>query len=97
MIVPFPAGGVADATSRIVAERMRVLRGQLIITEIVTGTNGSIGAGRASRAGSDGYTLVVGLWNTHVANGALYPLPYDVMRDFEPVALFASISSLLGR
>jgi len=90
VIVPFPAGGGADAIGRIVTERMRASLGQPIIMENVTGANGSIGVGRAARAAADGYTLVVGLWNTHVANGVIYPLPYDVTRDFEPVALLAS-------
>jgi tripartite-type tricarboxylate transporter receptor subunit TctC len=90
MIVPFPPGGGADAISRVVAERMRASLGQPIVMENVTGANGSIGVARAASAASDGYTVVVGLWNTHVANGALYPLRYDVMRDFEPVALLAS-------
>jgi tripartite-type tricarboxylate transporter receptor subunit TctC len=90
MIVPFPPGGGADAIARIVVESMRVTLGQPVIIENVGGANGSIGVGRAARSASDGYTLVMGLWNTHVANGALYPLSYDVMKDFEPISLFAS-------
>jgi tripartite-type tricarboxylate transporter receptor subunit TctC len=90
MIVPFPPGGGADAIARIVAERMRVTLGQPIIIENVGGANGSIDVGRTVRSASDGYTLVLGLWNTHVANGALYALSYDVMKDFEPISLLAS-------
>jgi tripartite-type tricarboxylate transporter receptor subunit TctC len=95
MIVPFPPGGGADAIGRIVAERMRVTLGQPVIIENVGGANGSIGVGRAARSAGDGYTLVVGLWNTHVANGALYALSYDVMKDFEPISLFASNPHLI--
>jgi len=63
---------------------------QPVIIENISGTNGSIGVGRVARAAPDGYTLVVGVWNTHVANGALYPLPYDVLTDFEPVSLLVN-------
>jgi tripartite-type tricarboxylate transporter receptor subunit TctC len=89
MVVPFAAGGGSDATGRILAERMRVSLGQPVIVEIITGANGSIGTGRVRRAPPDGYTIVSGNWNTHVANGALYALPYDVQKDFEPIVLFA--------
>src|SRR5262245_32455749 len=75
---------------RIVGERMRASLGQPIVIENVAGANGSIGVGRAARAANDGYTLVMGLWNTHVANGALFGLSYDVVKDFEPIALIAS-------
>ena len=69
MIVPFAAGGGSDAIGRIVAERMRASLGQPFVIEIAAGANGSIGTGRAARAAGDGYTLVFGNWNTHVANG----------------------------
>jgi tripartite-type tricarboxylate transporter receptor subunit TctC len=90
MIVPFLTGGGADAIGRAVAERMRASLGQPIVIENVGGANGSIGVGRAARAAPDGYTVVMGLWNTHVANGALYALSYDVLKDFEPISLLAS-------
>ena len=69
MIVPFAAGGGSDAIGRVVAERMRASLGQPFVIEIAAGANGSIGTGRAARAAGDGYTLVFGNWNTHVANG----------------------------
>jgi len=72
---------------RILAERMRASLGQPVIIDNVVGAAGSIGVGRVARAAPDGYTLVVANWSTHVANGALYTLPYDVVKDFEPVAL----------
>ena len=87
IITPFPAGGSTDVIGRIVAERMRVSLGQPIIIESVSGANGSIGVGRVGRAAPDGYTLVIGQWNTLVANGALYALRYDLQNDFEPIAL----------
>jgi tripartite-type tricarboxylate transporter receptor subunit TctC len=77
------------------ADRMRVSLGQPIIVENVVGANGSIGTGRVARAAPDGYTLGLGVWNTHVANAAIYALRYDVQNDFEPVALLASFSPLI--
>jgi tripartite-type tricarboxylate transporter receptor subunit TctC len=90
LVVPFPAGGSTDAVGRIVAERMRASLGQPIIIENVGGAGGSIGVGRVARAAPDGYTLDIGQWDTHVANGATYPLSYDVLKDFEPVAPISS-------
>jgi tripartite-type tricarboxylate transporter receptor subunit TctC len=95
IVVPYPAGGPADAVARVLAERMRVFLGQPIIIENVSGANGSIAVGRVAHAAPDGYTLSLGLWNTHVSNGALYALQYDVLNDFEPVALLASFSSMI--
>jgi tripartite-type tricarboxylate transporter receptor subunit TctC len=90
LVVPFPAGGSTDAVGRIVAERMRALLGQPVIIENVGGAGGSIGVGRVARATPDGYTLDIGQWDTHVANGATFSLAYDVVKDFEPVALLSS-------
>jgi tripartite-type tricarboxylate transporter receptor subunit TctC len=90
ILVPYPAGGGADAVGRIMAERMRVSLGQPVVIENVAGASGSIGVGRVARAAPDGYTLMVGNWSTHVVNGAVYALPYDVLNDFEPVALLVS-------
>jgi tripartite-type tricarboxylate transporter receptor subunit TctC len=90
MIVPFAAGGPTDTIARTLAERMRVSLGQPVILENVTGAAGSIAAGRVARAAGDGYTLVIGVWGTHVLNGAIYPLSYDLLKDFEPISLVAS-------
>lgn len=95
MIVPLPAGSAFDVTARILAERMRTPLGQPVIVENVTGASGSIGAGRVARAAPDGYTLCFGGVGTHVLNGAILHLPYDVLRDFEPVALVASAELLI--
>src|SRR5262247_466926 len=95
MVVPYPPGGLTDVIGRILAEGMRTSLGQSVIIENVGGANGSIGTGRVARAAPDGYTLVVGIWNTHVANGATYALQYDVVKDFEPVLLLADAPLLL--
>jgi tripartite-type tricarboxylate transporter receptor subunit TctC len=87
MVVPVPAGGQMDSIARIVAERMRTALGQPIVVENVTGASGTIGVGRVARAAPDGYTLVYGAWATQVVNGAVYALQYDLVNDFEPIAL----------
>ena len=90
MVVPFAAGGPVDMVARILSERMRISLGQTIVVENTTGAAGSIGVGRVARAAADGYTLSIGHWSTHVVNGAVYPLQYDLLRDFDPVALLPS-------
>ena len=90
MVVPFAAGGPVDTVARILSEPMRASLGQSIIVDNVTGAAGSIGVGRVARAAPDGYTLSIGHWSTHVVNGAIYPLPYDLLRDLEPIVLLPS-------
>jgi tripartite-type tricarboxylate transporter receptor subunit TctC len=95
MIVPFSAGGPTDTIARIMAERVRGPLGQTVVIENVTGAAGSIGVGRVARSAPDGYTLSIGHWSTHVVNGAIYSLPYDVFNDFEPISLIASNPQLV--
>jgi len=87
MIVPFGAGGPTDALARIVAQRMAVPLGQTVLVENVTGASGTIGIARVARAAPDGYTIVLGNWPSFVVASATYAsLPYEVTRDFEPIA-----------
>jgi tripartite-type tricarboxylate transporter receptor subunit TctC len=95
MIVPFAAGGPTDTLARILAQRMTVKLGQSIVIENVSGASGSIGVGRVARSSPDGYTLSIGNVTTHVFNGAIYRLPYDLLRDFEPIAMVASNPQLV--
>jgi tripartite-type tricarboxylate transporter receptor subunit TctC len=90
IIVPFAAGGPSDALVRIMGEHMKGTLGQSFVVENVTGAAGSIGVGRAVRSAADGYTISFGHLGTHVANGAIYPLPYDLLTDLEPVVLLPS-------
>jgi len=89
IVVPFPAGGPTDTLARILAEHVRISLGQSVIIENVSGAGGSIGVGRVARAAPDGYTVSIGHSQTHGLNGAIYQLPYDVVKDFEPVSLLA--------
>lgn len=95
MVVPYPAGGPTDTIARIVSERMRAALGQPIVIENVTGAGGNIAVGRVARAPGDGYTLSIGHWGSHVVNGAIYTLPYDLLTDLEPVALLSEGPQLI--
>jgi tripartite-type tricarboxylate transporter receptor subunit TctC len=90
LVVPFSAGGPTDAMARILAEHMRTTLGQNLVIENVTGAGGSLGVGRVVRAPPDGYTISIGHLGTHVANGAIYKLGYDLVTDLEPVVLLPS-------
>ena len=90
VIVPFAAGGVTDIVARIVTERMRSSLGQSVIVENVSGAGGTIGVTRLFRAAPDGYTLAVGQWTSHVGAGAMYPVPFDYLNDFEPVSMLST-------
>src|SRR2546423_12165456 len=89
IVVPFPAGGPTDTLGRILAERMTVVLGQSVIIENPTGAAGTIGTGRVARSAPDGYTTILGHWQTHVINGATYTLSFDLVNDFEPISLVA--------
>jgi tripartite-type tricarboxylate transporter receptor subunit TctC len=90
IVVPFAAGGPTDAMARILAERMQNRLGQSILIENVTGAGGSLGVGRVVHATPDGYTVSIGHLGTHVANGAIYRLGYDLLTDLAPVVLLPS-------
>jgi tripartite-type tricarboxylate transporter receptor subunit TctC len=90
MIVPFPAGGATDTLARFLAEPLRAILGQPIIIENIAGAAGSIGVGRAVRSPADGYTLSIGTSTTHMLTGGLYTLPFDLLKDLEPVILIGS-------
>src|SRR5438552_3960996 len=90
MVVPYGAGGSGDTIGRIVAEGMRGSLGQPVIVENVVGASGTIGVGRVARASPDGYTFVLGNWATHVLNGPMFALQYDLIKEFEPISLVSS-------
>jgi tripartite-type tricarboxylate transporter receptor subunit TctC len=96
VIVPFAPGGATDVLPRMLGERLRAVLGQSVVIENVSGAGGTIGLGRVARAAPDGYTLASGNWSTFVSNGAIYTLPYDLVKDFEPVVLLPSNSHLIA-
>jgi tripartite-type tricarboxylate transporter receptor subunit TctC len=90
MIVPLAPGGSTDVLGRIVAQAMSVRLGQTVVVENVSGAAGTIGVTRAERSAPDGYTIQWGMWGTNVADGAIYPLDFDLLTDLDPVALVAT-------
>ncbi len=90
LVVPFAAGGPTDVLARIIVEPMRAALGQPVIIENVGGAAGSIAVGKVVREKPDGHTAIIGNWGTHVVNGAVQTLQYDLLKDFEPVALIAT-------
>jgi tripartite-type tricarboxylate transporter receptor subunit TctC len=90
IIVPFAAGGPSDVLSRTIGERMHATLNQTVVIENVTGAAGTIGVTRAARSPADGYTISMGHLGTHVVNGAIYPLTFDLVDDLDPVAMLGS-------
>ena len=95
MVVPFAAGGPVDVVARILAVPMGKSLGQTVVVDNTVGAGGSIGVGRVARAAPDGYTVSIGHWSTHVVNGAVYALNYDLLKDLEPVAMIGGNSMLI--
>ena len=89
LVIPAPAGGPGDALARLLGETMRASLGQPIIIENIGGANGTIGTSRVARAAPDGYTLILGNWNSQMAASAFYHVPYDILEDFAPISLVA--------
>jgi len=96
IIVPFPAGGVADALPRIVGEKLTAKWGQPVVIENKVGAAGNIGMGEGARAAPDGYTLVLAPTGNLTVNPTLFPnLPFDTRRDFTPITLLAESPNVL--
>lgn len=95
-VVPFTAGGSTDVVGRTVTEKLQAALGQSIVVENKPGQAGGIGASYVAKAAPDGYTLFGGTISTHAINASLYKnLPYDPVKDFEPVALVATLPNVL--
>ncbi len=97
IVVPFPAGGPADVTARIVAQRMNEDWGQPVIIDNRPGGNTVIGAQSVAKAPPDGYTLLMAIDSTLVMNQFLYKsLPYDPINDFAPITTTTKTISVLA-
>jgi tripartite-type tricarboxylate transporter receptor subunit TctC len=97
VVVPFPAGGPLDVLTRVMGDRMHRSLGQpLVIENVGGGAGGTIGVGRVARAAADGYTLGIGFLGTHALNSAIFRLQYDLLTDFEPVAMLPSAQLLIA-
>jgi tripartite-type tricarboxylate transporter receptor subunit TctC len=95
MVVPFPAGSPLDTIARVMSEQLQMRLGQPLVVENVAGAAGSVGVGRVARATGDGYTIGVGNFSSHVVTPAIQSLPYDVVKDFEPVVQLANNAQII--
>ena len=94
MVVTFPSGGAPDILARLFADKAQL--GQPVVVDNKPGAGGNIGADHVAKSPADGYTFVMGTVGTHSINGALYSkMPYDMVKDFAPVAHVASAPNLL--
>ena len=95
-IVPYPAGGSLDQVSRALADKMKDGLGQPVLVENRPGAGGNVGADVIAKSAPDGYNIVMGAVATHAINPALYAkMPYDSVKDFQPVTLVASTPNVL--
>jgi tripartite-type tricarboxylate transporter receptor subunit TctC len=96
LIVPFSAGGTTDLFGRLLSQHLQQKTGQPFIVENRAGAGGNLGTQLVARAAPDGYTFLVGTVSTHAINPFLYSkLPYDTVKDFQPVSLIARLPNIL--
>ena len=95
MIVPFPAGGGTDAFARPFSAQFSKQSGKTLVIDNRGGAGGNLGAGIASKAAPDGYTLFMGAVHHSIAPSMYPKLDYDLERDFVPLALVASVPHVL--
>jgi len=96
IVVPFPAGGIADLYARLIGARLSDRWAQPVLVENRTGAGGNIGADAVAKSAPDGYSLVMGSFGTHAVNVSLFAtMPYDPVRDFAPIALVLEAEGLL--
>jgi tripartite-type tricarboxylate transporter receptor subunit TctC len=96
LVAPFTAGGALDLIARAMAEKLQAQLGQSVIVDNKAGAAGMIGSAYVARSAPDGYTLVLGATTTHGINPVLYKkMQYDVVKDFEPVSLVATIPHMI--
>lgn len=96
IVVPFAPGGSTDVMARIVAEGLTTRLHQQVIVDNKAGAGGNIGADSVAKSPPDGHALVMGSIGTHATNSLIYPqMPYDSVKDFEPVTQVAAVSLVL--
>jgi len=96
LVVPFTAGGAVDVSGRLIAEPLSRALGQPIVIDNRGGAGGAIGSAFVAKAAPDGHTLIVTSQSTHVVNPAMNPkLPYDAVKDFEPITIIGRLANVL--
>jgi len=96
LVVPFNAGGAADGTGRLMAEKLSKELNVPVIVQNKPGVSGIVGASFVKDAPADGYTVLLGNTTINVVNPLIYKsLPYDAAKDFMPVTLFSKYGNAL--
>jgi tripartite-type tricarboxylate transporter receptor subunit TctC len=95
LIVPLVAGGGPDTLARILAERMKTSLGQPIVVENIPTAAGTVGVGRLAQAAPDGYTIGIGDQTSNVVSSLTNSVRYDVLKDFDPIALLTTSPAVL--
>lgn len=96
LVVPFPPGAANDTLGRAIADQLTTRLGQTVVVENRAGAGGAVGSEAVARSAPDGYTLLLGHIGTLAVNPAIYPaLPYNVQKDFAPVAMIALVPNVL--
>jgi tripartite-type tricarboxylate transporter receptor subunit TctC len=96
IVVPFPPGGTADVLARLVSRRLEERLGKPFVIENKSGAGGMIGAAAVAQSAPDGNTILLGTIATHGINNSVYKkMPYDAVRDFEPITVVASPPNVL--
>ena len=95
VVVPYPAGSPIDTIVRVVSERLQTSLGQSFVIENMTGAAGSLAVSRVVRAAADGYTIGAGNFSSHVSMPAVQNLPYDVVKDLDPVVQLANNAQII--
>jgi tripartite-type tricarboxylate transporter receptor subunit TctC len=96
LVVPFAPGGSTDTIARLIGQKLDEALGQQVIIDNRPGAGGNLGVDYVAKSAPDGYTLIFGHVGTFGFGPSLYAkLPYDPIRDFAPVALFAMVPNML--
>ncbi|WP_300554208.1 tripartite tricarboxylate transporter substrate binding protein [Limnohabitans sp. Rim8] len=96
IVVPFPAGGTSDVLARLFGQKITESWGQAVVVENRPGSSGNLGADLVAKSPADGYTLVLMDVGNLVISPALFKLPFNVEKDFAPVAMVAYSPHLLA-
>jgi tripartite-type tricarboxylate transporter receptor subunit TctC len=97
LVVPFAAGGGSDIVARTVAQKLAESLGQPVVVENKPGAGGNIGTDQVAKAPPDGYTIVMGVFGPIAVNPSLFSkLPYDPIRDFEPITQAVTVTNMLA-